>query len=374
MTPLNDVCGQETVKKILLNSLNRNRLASTFLFHGDDGVGKWPTAIALAALVNCEKPLIDQSGSVLDACGECRNCNQILNLSFSELYLALPLPPHKNEAEAIELNLEFIQQKKTEPYKIISSTRQMTIPIDVARQIKRKTAIKPPEGIRRVILFYQMEKMLPSSADSLLKLIEEPPPETIIILTTRDPESLLPTIQSRAQKIRFRPVSTAEISGYLADRYGIASDRAEFFSRLAEGSIGRAINSIDDGGESSTRQVSFLVFKALFQKDNPAAAATLYEFINPNNRGEVEQILSFWQSFLSDLILLRYSRDSSELLNTDLAGELENIANRITGAENFCLMLDDVRDVKISLRRNVHIRPAMTALVFDLKKDSGQST
>ena len=309
MTPLNNIRGQEVAGKILLNSLNRNRLASTYLFYGGDGLGKWSMAIALAALVNCEEPVRDGDEQIVDACGKCRNCRQILNLGFPELHLAVPIPPHKKESDAVPLILEFLEQKKEEPYRIITSTRQLTIPIHLARKIKHDTAIKPPKGLKRVILFYQMERMLPSSADSLLKLIEEPPPETIIVLTAVDPDNLLPTVQSRAHKIAFKPIPEPEIADYLQTRYELSSDKSKFYARLAEGSIGRALASMEDDSESSVRQVAFLMFKALFYKDNPSAAATINEFLNINNRGEVERILSLWQSFLSDLVILRYGRE-----------------------------------------------------------------
>lgn len=373
LTPLNSIYGQDIVKKILLNSYKRQKLASTYLFYGDDGLGQWPMAISLAALVNCEKPAVDESGEIIDACGECRNCRQILNLGFSEMYFGVPIPPHRTESEAGELVLEYLEEKRREPYKIITSTRQLTIPISAAREIKRRTAIKPQAGIKRIILFYQMEKMLAASADSLLKLIEEPPPETIIILTARDPENLLPTIQSRSQKIAFRPIPPAMIAEYLQSKYEISAERADFCARLAEGSIGRSVGLVDDR-ESSVREVSFLMFKALFQKDTPSAVAAVNDMINPNNRGETEQVLLFWQSFMSDLMLLKYGREAGNLVNVDLAGELGNLANQVAGGDEFCALVERIKDMHISIKRNVHIRPAMAAFVFNFKKHIGQST
>ncbi len=268
---------------------------------------------------------------------------------------------------------EYLERKKTEPYKIISSTRQITIPIDTAREIKRKTSLRQNAGIKRIILFYQMEKMLAASADSLLKLIEEPPPDTIIILTANDPESLLPTIQSRAQKIPFRAIERSEIARYLEEKYSVPDEKAEFFARLSDGSMGRAINYIVDEEETSLRQTSFLLFKSLFVKDNPSAVATFSEMINPNNRGELEEILGLWQSFLSDLILIKYGGDRLELVNTDLKPELEALASRISLPEDFTQMLEYLRNSLLFLRRNVHIRPAVAALALRVRRHIHQS-
>lgn len=373
MITFDKIPGQTLPKKILLNSLNSDRLASTYLFYGPDGVGKWPMALAFTSLINCEKPVKDDSGLVIDACSECHNCRQIQNYTFPEIHFAVPIPPHKNDAEAREQYQEYLEQKKKEPYRIIASNRQMTIPIESARQIKKMTAMRPPDDLKRVIIFYQMEKMLPAAADSLLKLIEEPPARTTIILTATDPDNLLPTIQSRAQKILFKPISISEIAGYLEEKYRTPADKGSFAGRLAEGSLGQALDFISDEDETSFRQTAFLMFKSLFVKDTPAAAGTIDEFINPQNRGETGKILLHWQSFLSDLILLKFGGDKSGLINSDLAAELDNLTVFISTPENFGNILDELKKINLSLRRNVHIRPAMAALVFKIRRQLNQS-
>ncbi len=374
MTPFKNIVGQETAKKILLRSYDKNRLASTYLFYGPDGVGKWAVAIALTALVNCLEPLKDADGKTTDACGECINCRQILNLTFGEFYPAIPLPPHKSESEAIELLNEFIQQKKKEPYSIISSKRQTTISIKTARDIKRKAAIMAPPDMTRVIFFYQMEKMLTSSADSLLKLIEEPPPNTIIILTARDPDNLLSTIQSRSQKIAFKPIIPEKIEEYLTGRSDLTEKQAGLLARLSEGSIGRAINLFGDDDESPARQVAFLMFKTLIQKDTASAVATINELINPRNRGETEMVLLNWQSFLADIIQMKFGKDTKNIINLDLLSELEILSAKFSDANSFSKFVAHFDEFNRSFRLNVHIRPAITALVFNLRKYLNQSS
>jgi len=373
LTPFKNILGQETAKKIILRSYDKNRLASTYLFYGPDGVGKWSLAIALTALANCTDPVKDSDGKNSDACGQCLNCRQILNLTFGEFLPALPLPPHKSESEAIDLINEYIEQKKKEPYSIISSRRQTTIPIKTARAIKRKTAIKPPPGITRVIFFYQMEKMLASSADSLLKLIEEPPPNTIIILTAKDPDNLLKTIQSRSQKIAFKPIMSDKIIEYLKSRYDLSGKKAELLARLCEGSPGRAVNLLGDD-DSPVRQVAFLMFKALLQKDTASAVATTNDLINPRNRGETEQVLLCWQSFLADIIQIKFGKNAENIINLDLLAELETLSAKFVKSDDFSGFVTHFSDFNSSFRLNVHIRPAMTTLIFNLRKYLNQSS
>lgn len=373
MNRLSDIPGQELVKEILVNSYNRNKIASTYLFYGPEGTGKWSMALALAALMNCENPAKDDDGKVIDACGQCHSCKAVGNLIFQEMYFGVPLPPRKSEKETNDKILEYLDAKKAEPYRIITSTRQLTIPIETARRIKRQTSVKPHRGMTRVILFNQMEKMLTASADSLLKLIEEPPPETIIILTATDPNNLLPTIQSRSQKIRFKPLKEREIVGYLIDKYSVPEDKAEFAARLSLGSLGQALGLVSDDSDESLRQLSLLMLKEFLTGDTPSAVNTAVEFLSPNDRGAAKKVLGYWQSYISDIICVRYGKSSDKIVNVDFLTELEQLAGKIGNVDGLNHLVDEIGQVLIALRRNVHIRPAMAAFVLKARRALAQS-
>jgi DNA polymerase-3 subunit delta' len=382
---LNEIPGQQTPKKILLGSLNRGKVASTYLFYGDDGVGKWGMALALAALLNCEKPARDDDGKIVDSCGQCRNCRLIAGFNFTEMLFALPLPPHKNDKEYAELFLEFLQTKKAEPYQIVTGNRQLTIPIDAAREIKKKCAIRPAAGLKRVVLFYQMEKMLQASADSLLKLIEEPPPETVIVLTANSPGNLLPTIQSRSQKVRFAPVSQPEAVAYLTQRYGLPEEKAAVAARLGRGSIGKALNYISNPADSeqpetedtadtaiSFRQKSFLMFKGLFSKDTPAALDTIDNLLKSNDRGDAERVLEQWQSFLGDMICAKYDNPTG-IINSDFAHDIDGFSAKIYDSDLIARLTEEIKLTVLGLRRNTHPRLALAALAIRMRRVINQS-
>ncbi len=373
MTRLTDIIGQEVPRKILLNSLNRGRIASTYLFSGKEGIGKWKTALWLGALLNCLNPPKDEADKVTGPCGECRNCRQVFGLTFPELYLALPLPPFKNDTEYIEATLEYIEVKKKEPYGLIQSSRQLSIPIMTAREIKRKCSIRPDAGTTRIVIFHEMERMLAASADSLLKLIEEPPPNTVIILIARDDESLLPTIQSRSQKIAFKSLSVEQIAAYLATNYEVPQVKGALTARLAEGSLGRALVMLGEDEEKSLRQEAFLMFKSLFHRDTPTAIAAINEMMKPRNKGATEQTLSYWQSFIGDLVLIKYAGENAEPVNIDLARDLQAIAEKCGDVEGFYEIIELIREFSYGMTRNVHIRPALLALSFRMRRLFHQS-
>ena len=394
MNTLNKLPGQTTAKKIILNSFNQDRIASTYLFYGEDGVGKWPAAMAMAALLNCENRVKGPEGLVIDACGECHTCRQIENLIFAELLLALPVPPHSSDKEYIEQFIDYVRVKREEPYRIITSARQLTIPIDTAREIRKKCSIRPPSGAKRIVLFYQMERMLTQSADSLLKLIEEPPPETVIILTSAVPGNLLPTIQSRSQKVRFGPIPTGDIAEYLITRYGVSQQQAVSAARLGRGSIGKSLGYLkhaedtdaeikskgrsaetteDTESDISLRQKSFLMFKGLFSKDTSSALETIDNLLRPNDRGDAEKLLAQWQSFLGDIISAKFNGSPDEIINSDFAHDIDGFASKIPDAEAFEQMTSEIRDTLAGIKLNTHIRPAICALAVKLRKALNQS-
>ncbi len=163
------------------------RVAATYLVSGKEGLGHWPLAVSFAALLNCRnRQEID--GSLLpaeSASPVVRSPGSIL----AALQIVLPIPSHKDLKEAIDLTNESLEYKRKEPFWILSSTSQLTVPIDMAREVKRRLAMKGDQDSTRVVLFYQMEKMLHASADALLKMIEEPPADTVILLTAEKAET-----------------------------------------------------------------------------------------------------------------------------------------------------------------------------------------
>jgi len=354
--------------EILSRSFENQRAASTYLFHGPEGTGRWGLAISFAALLNCEKPVKNEN-DILRPCGECLNCRKIFNLSFEGLYFALPLAPHKDLEEAAELTTKLLEEKRNEPFKILSSSATANIPIDLAREIKRSLSLKSDPGMTRVVIFYEMEKMRRESADSLLKLIEEPPKNTVIIMISRRPEALLLTIQSRAQKIKLSRVSLDAGEKYLLDKYGIKETQARLLMRLGDSSLGRAIELTNDSEEteSSNRAVGFLLFKSLFDDAAYATVAHINDMVDTRDRGGADTLLALWESLIRDCVNYSVLGDETKLINLDFVPDIKRFSNRIGGGQAASQMADEIKNTLEGLRRYVHIQGAVTALALKLK-------
>ncbi|UCG63068.1 MAG: hypothetical protein JSV52_07240 [Candidatus Zixiibacteriota bacterium] len=371
MIPSENVIYQTRAWTILSRSFEQGRTAGTYLLFGPEGTGRWLLAVSFAALVNCEKP--DKSGEGSGStvpCGECRNCRNIFGLNFEGMHFAVPIPPHENKLDqAIDLTNEVLTAKREEPFAIVSSSASTNIPVAMAREIRRQLSMKSSSGIRRAVIFYQMEKMKTASADALLKMIEEPPADTTILLITQNPDSLLPTIQSRSQKIKVSPFSAQIIENYLLSHYSVSEKKARLMSRIAEGSVGRAIDALEgaDEDEGSTRGVALLLFKSLFLDKGPETLAHMNDVLDLRDRGESEDLLRLWQLLIRDCARVSVTDEDDEIVNVDFGTDIRKLARYFNDAGLSARMVDDIKNTLADLRLNVHIQGALMALALRLK-------
>lgn len=368
MTPFDITRLQPKAWSVLARSHASGRLASTYLFHGPEGRGQWYLALSLAALLNCEHPQ-ESEGGLPSGCGSCRACRLIYAAAFEHLHVALPIPAHKNLQEAYDLTNQVLDRLRKEPFHLPTSAKATGIPVAIARDFRRELFHKAPPGVRRIVLFYQMHKMQPGSADALLKVIEEPPADAVIILTATRPEALLPTVQSRAQKIKLDRVPEAFCKGYLGDRYGMDDKQATLLARICDGSLGRAVEMAAGGldDEFSRRAVGFMIFKSLVLEPAFEVMAHMNELLNLRDKGEAEQLLALWQSLVGDCHQLAVTQEEKDLVNVDFSREIQRLASHFSDSSVAVRSAEHVKLALADLRLNTHILGTLMALVIRLK-------
>ncbi len=355
---------------ILARAHRSGRVASTYLFYGREGIGQWPLAVEFAALLNCEQPQTGTDESALPRpCGECRSCRSIHALNFEGLQFVVPIPSAKNSGEAVDLTNEVLEIKRREPFALVGSSRSVNIPISMAREAKRHLSVRSDPGVTRVVVFYRMDRMRVSSADALLKLIEEPPPDTVIILTAERPEDLLPTIQSRAQKIRLERLSEDTVVDYLLRVSGLSESRAHLLARVSDGILGRALEMVqdEDSDEANYRAVGLLLFKSLCHEPAPTVVGRMTDMINFRDVREVENLLHLWQSLIRDCVWYARTGDEDGLINVDFVVDIERVVHLFDDAATVQRMVTAIKNTLADFRRNVHIQAALVAMVLELK-------
>lgn len=372
MNRFNIAEGQARAWSILARSHAAGKVASTYLFAEPEGAGAWCLGVEFAALLNCEAPQAtnDQS-SLMIPCGSCPNCHTIFGLNSEALHLIVPIRSHKNHNEAIDLTNEILEAKRQEPFSMIDQSKPISIPIDLARETRKRLNSRPPAGLTRVVMFYQMDRMRASSADALLKLIEEPPAGTIIILTASQPQALLPTILSRSQKIRLVRLPEPMVVKHLQEHYQATESSASLAARVCDRSLGRAIKMVSDSAaqETDQRSVGLMLFKVFMTGSTPELVTKLSDLINFNDRGGAEQLVRLWQSLIRDTAWYANTGDVSDLINIDFQSEFAAIAPRLANPAVVEGMVTTTKNTLADLARNVHIQPALVAMALKLKMD-----
>lgn len=365
--------------RALTNALNQGRLGGALLFYGPEGVGKWAAALGLAAALNCDSR--DETSALGGTHAWNPAARYIFAGTFPELHWAAPQPTPKEssakrEAEEIELAQEFFQQKRIDPYRIVRWSRPAGISIERSRRIKRNLTQTPAPGAIRVVIFYQIEKMKPEALDSLLKMIEEPPPRTVFILISDQPESASPTALSRCHRVRFPALSKEKLNDYLASATTLTPQRRQIVASLAAGSPGRALELADEmsseGGEDiSSREVSWLTFKALLLEPGPVALEALFNAVDLRNRGAVSTLVGRWRGYVRDLILLSHKLEA-EITNVDLTLELGRLSGAVPGRDQLAGLSDHFTALEVNLRHNVSAPLALTGLSFAIRRAFGK--
>lgn len=202
---MHPLVGHEQARQRLAASFRSGRLPQVILVTGPSGIGKQRLGLWLAQLLLCAKP-----GE--EPCGTCRPCRLVLNLGHPDLHWFVPVPrlkagdTEKQVEEVAELLAEAMAARRAEPF-YEPSDGMFSHPLASARLLLRRAALTPVEAVRKVFLVGDADRLVPQesspeAANALLKLLEEPPADTWIILTTTEPELVLPTIRSRAVPFR----------------------------------------------------------------------------------------------------------------------------------------------------------------------------
>jgi DNA polymerase III delta' subunit len=259
-----DIVGQERVKKILRKALQKKKIPNSMLFSGPEGVGKEETALILAKAMNCERKKDD-------ACEACASCKGINAGNFPDVMVIRPVG-----------NVIKIEQMRT---------------------LKKIAYLKPMVGKRRVFILVEAGKMTEPAANSLLKVLEEPPLFSCVILVAHNPFLIMPTIKSRCQILNFPPVPRDDIEKELFEK-GYEEDKARVISRLVHGNLKKAVN-LDWEDVQARREQAWRLFVSLIKRENLALFLRNYAFsYKALIREEWEQILEMLSSFCRDSILI----------------------------------------------------------------------
>jgi DNA polymerase-3 subunit delta' len=237
----------ETKVKII-NAVQNNHLAHALVFHGKEGSANLSMAVALATYINCSNQGAE------DACGKCSSCLKMKKLVHPDVNFIMPISASKKSKndEDDEDSVDFLSSWRSfvlqNPYGNFQDwdyhlgiNRPLSISKAVAKQIIKTISLKSFEGGYKMMLIWAPETMHPYSANAILKILEEPPPKTLFLLVTQQPESLLTTILSRTQKIHVRNFTDEEVQNFLIEKDLSSMVAAQQIAPMADGNLREAI-------------------------------------------------------------------------------------------------------------------------------------
>lgn len=321
---LREIAGHQQIVQTLMNAVSSDHVVHAYLFAGPIGVGKETTAMAFARALLCSQ------AAAGDACGACRDCRQVASQNHPDLFTLQP--------------------------------EGASIKIEQVRGMLRRIPFRSYQGGRKVFLIQQAELMTVDAANCLLKTLEEPPGNTVIILVSDQPQSLLPTILSRCQICSFKSIPLPDLIRGLVTLHGLDQEKAGLTAVMAGGSMGKALAYA--AGTFQAEQVQ------AFSLAHDLAGANSCEVLMmagqiAEQKGKVSAILEILKCWYRDLLVFKLTGENGLLYYLD---HVETVKRSAGGFETGQLLqiLEEIETTRKKIEANANTRLALEILFLHL--------
>lgn len=323
-----DLTGHEWAVDMLKKHIVHGTTRHAYLFSGPTGLGRRTLALRFAQALNCPTPV--EAGI---PCRVCRDCKQIESMKHADLTI------------------------------VQSDSEGGILKVDQIREARRTLILKPYMSKYRVALFLRFHEANDNAANALLKTLEEAPSYAVLILTADNPEQLLPTIVSRCEVLRLRPLRVEEVQRELQNR-GLENSRAKLMAHISGGRMGYAIRLIENDSLLEKREERLNDLLALL----PASRVEKFKYADQLSKDKdgMRQTISFWLSYWRD-VMLRTAQAETPLVNVDRNVEIEDLAGRMDLSASR-RVVSGLEEALEKMERNVNPRLLAEVLLLDLPK------
>jgi DNA polymerase-3 subunit delta' len=392
----NDIIGQHHVKQQLVEMVQHNRLSHALLFLGNEGNGSLQLAIALAQYVTCEKanprsrtdnqadaassslftaessdsPLTTHD-SRIDSCGVCSSCIKAEKLVHPDIHFSYPVVTKKSGSPPVSADYisEWREFIKSYPYGNVydwlqligAENKQGNITAQECNDIIRQLSLKSFESEYKILVLW-MPEYLGNEGNKLLKLIEEPPPNTLFVLVAENESLVLPTIVSRCQLIKIPALETGEIEEALIKRNNTNAATARQAASVSEGNYREALQMVqhaEDDWQSLLREWLNAILKT-----GPVTQAKWVEEISRLGREKQKQFLRYFNHLLEQAI--RYKLMKENIFLPDNEKDFANRLNRIADIGQQKAIIEELDKATYYIERNANAKILFHALTIKL--------
>lgn len=362
-----DVIGQDEAKQRLIREAREGKIAHARLFCGPEGIGKLPLAIAYARYLSCQNPEEN------DACGICPSCIKYNKLAHPDLHFAFPVIKMKSKDTVSD---DFLSEWREliihNPYfnlnlwlkEMGAENQQAQIFVKESDEIIRKLNLKSSQGGYKIMIIWLPEKMNMECSNKLLKLLEEPPNQTIFLLISEEPELLLTTIQSRTQRFNLFGIEERQITEKLIQQYGILEKDATDIAHRCEGNFLKALEAIHLNEENELFFELFVSLMRLSYQRKIREMKQWSETLASMGRERQKQFLQYCQRMIRENFIYNFHHPAITYLNE----EERNFSNRFApfvNERNVIGIIEELSEAQRHIEQNVNAR--MVFFDFALK-------
>lgn len=362
-----EVVGQKEIKSKLLQMVNEQKVGHALLFTGAEGTGKLALALALARYLNCE----ERNGD--DSCLECTSCRKYSKLEHPDLHFVFPVTSTKDSGKdpvSDEFLATWRKSVLENPYMRLFQwyehlgveNKQGSISKNESLQIIRKLSFRNFEARYKVMIIWMAEKMNIHAANKLLKILEEPPPNTVFILIAEDASQIIPTVISRSRIINIPGIDRESMEHALRERHGIVDQaQIEQLARTADGNYLHLLELLEESGDSDRHFDMFVRLMRLCFVPDILGISDWTEEIGSRGREGQKQFLEYALRLIRGNFILNFDAGGVDFLS-DREREFSDKFSKFVHAGNASGMYEELNRAFLHIEYNGYGR----LVFFDL--------
>jgi DNA polymerase-3 subunit delta' len=358
------IIGQTTLKLELIREIESGKIAHAQLLQGPAGHGGLPLALAFSQYLFCT------NRQASDSCGQCASCQKVQQLQHPDLHFVYPVVQSIGKTSDLFL-ADWRAQLQQNPYfdlfqwteRIDNKLRKPIIGTEESKEIIRKLNFKGYEGGYKVMVIWQPEEMNADCANKLLKILEEPPAQTLFLLISEDASKLMITIQSRTQLIRVPKISSEDLSTYLQQTKNQTRTNADAVAAFADGSFLAALAYLETSDNQDQQRNQFIQLMRVCYKKEVLAMMDWADELATIGKERQKLFIQYTLHMLRQSILTNYMGDTLTKVSSEEAAFLEKFAPFISG-NNIREFMTTLDAAYYQIDRNANARILFTQLCF----------